>query len=111
MNRAYVGEQRIPDPAKKGDPRVIPKSHQPLVTEAEWEAANAVKGRAPTHNGLAAKTYLKGIVRCGICAGTMHVCAYGKARDKMTLQQLQHTGPSGQRHEALAEDILGRTTR
>ena len=84
MNRAYVGEQRIPDPAKKGDPRVIPKSHQPLVTEAEWEAANAVKGRAPTHNGLAAKTYLKGIVRCGICAGTMHVCAYGNARDKMT---------------------------
>jgi DNA invertase Pin-like site-specific DNA recombinase len=84
MNRAYVGEQRIPNPAKKGEPRVIPKSHQPLVTETEWEAANAVKGRAPTHNGLAAKTQLKGIVRCGICGGTMHVCAYGKARDKMT---------------------------
>jgi hypothetical protein len=84
MNRAYVGEQRIPDLAKKGDPEVIPNSHRPLVTEQEWEAANAVKGRAPTHTGLGAETYLKGLVRCGMCGSTMHVVAYGKKRDRMT---------------------------
>ncbi len=84
MNRAYVGEQRIPDLAKKGHPKVIANSHRPLVTEQEWEAANAVKGRAPTHTGLGAKTYLKGLVRCGICGSMMHVVAYGKNRDRMT---------------------------
>jgi DNA invertase Pin-like site-specific DNA recombinase len=84
MNRAYVGEQRIPDPSRKGDPKIIRDSHRPLVTEQEWEAANAVKGRAPTHTGLGSETQLKGIVRCGICDSTMHISAYGKKRDRRT---------------------------
>lgn len=84
MNRAYVGEQRIPNPQRKGDPKVIRDSHVPLVTESEWQAANAVKGHAPTHSGLGAATQLHGIVRCGLCESTMHVLAYGKAKDKRT---------------------------
>lgn len=84
MNRAYVGEQRIPDPNRKGEPKTIRGSHRPLVTEQEWEAANAMKGRAPTHTGLGSETQLKGIVRCGICGSTMHVSAYGKQRDRRT---------------------------
>jgi hypothetical protein len=63
---------------------VVENSHRPLVTAAEWEAANAVKGRAPVHTGLGEKAQLKGIVRCGSCGSVMHVLAYGKARDRRT---------------------------
>lgn len=83
MNRAYLGEQRVPN-GRKGEPRVISNSHSPLVTVQEWEAANAVRGRAPVHTGLGGETQLKGLVRCGLCGGTMHVLAYGKARDRRT---------------------------
>jgi DNA invertase Pin-like site-specific DNA recombinase len=84
MNRAYLGEQRIPIKERKGEPRVIRNSHPPLVTEAEWQAANGVRGRAPRHTGLAATTQLKGVVRCGVCGGTMHVLSYGKDRSRRT---------------------------
>jgi DNA invertase Pin-like site-specific DNA recombinase len=84
LNRAYVGEQRIPNPTRKGEPKVIRDSHPPLVTEAEWQAANAIRGRAPQHTGVAEETLLKGLVRCGVCGGTMHVLRYGKNRDRTT---------------------------
>jgi site-specific DNA recombinase len=84
MNRAYLGEQRIPNPAKRGDPKVIKNSHVPLVTEREWEAANAVKGQAPRHTGLGEKTQLKGVIRCGLCSTLMHVLSYGKDRSRRT---------------------------
>jgi DNA invertase Pin-like site-specific DNA recombinase len=77
MNRAYVGEQRIPG-------RVIAASHQPLVTEREWEAANAVRGRAPVRRGLGKGALLKGLVRCGTCGSAMHVVSYGKDRARTT---------------------------
>ncbi len=77
MNRAYLGEQRIPALGRKGDPQVIEGSHRPLVTEAEWEAANAVKGVAPIRRGLSGGTMLKGIARCGPCGRSLHVLAYG----------------------------------
>jgi DNA invertase Pin-like site-specific DNA recombinase len=84
MNRAYLGEQRIPNPARRGEPKVIKNSHVPLVTEREWEAANAVKGQAPRHTGLGEKTQLKGVVRCGVCSNVMHVLSYGKDRSRRT---------------------------
>jgi site-specific DNA recombinase len=78
MNRAYVGEQRIPDKDNPGEPKVIKDCHPPLVTEAEWEAANVIKtGRPPVHNGLAETVALKGIVRCGKCQAKMTVIANG----------------------------------
>jgi site-specific DNA recombinase len=80
-NRAYLGEQRVPN-GRKGEPRVVTGSHRPLVTEAEWQAANAVRGRAPTHNGYGAERPLHGLVRCGVCGGRLHLMAYGKARDR-----------------------------
>lgn len=73
QNRVYLGEQRVPN-GRKGDPKVISANHRPLVTEAEWEAANAVEGRGPRHSGLAAEVAgLRGLVRCGSCDGTLHV--------------------------------------
>jgi DNA invertase Pin-like site-specific DNA recombinase len=74
MNRAYLGEQRIPDPKNPGEPRTIEGCHQPIITEAEWEAANAVKtGRPPVHTGLSETVQLKGIVRCGLCGSKLTV--------------------------------------
>jgi DNA invertase Pin-like site-specific DNA recombinase len=77
MNTAYLGEQRIPNPNRPGEPKVIKDSHRPLVTRAEFEAANAVKGHAPIRRGLAERTMLKGVIKCGLCGRNMHVLAYG----------------------------------
>jgi DNA invertase Pin-like site-specific DNA recombinase len=77
MNRAYLGEQRIPALGRKGEPQVIERSHRPIVTEPDWEAANAIKGAAPVRRGLAEGTLLKGIALCGPCGKRLHVLAYG----------------------------------
>jgi DNA invertase Pin-like site-specific DNA recombinase len=83
-NRAYVGEQRVPDPDRRGELRVYQGSHEPIVTPAEWEAANAVKGRAPIRTGLSASARLKGLVRCGVCGQTLSVQGAGGNRRKPT---------------------------
>jgi DNA invertase Pin-like site-specific DNA recombinase len=83
-NRAYVGEQRVPNPEKKGELVVLENDHPPLVTEEEWEAANAVRRPAPAHNGIGRETILKGVCRCGRCSSTMHVLAYGNDRSRRT---------------------------
>ncbi len=80
LNRAYLGEQSVPDRSRKGEPRPARgyPGHPPLVTPSEWEAANAVQGRAPVHTGLGESASLKGIARCGVCGSVMHVLSYGK---------------------------------
>jgi site-specific DNA recombinase len=47
-NRSYLGEQRIPNPKRRGEPQVASNypGHPPLVTTDEWEAANAIGGAA-----------------------------------------------------------------
>jgi Recombinase len=86
MNRAYLGEQTIPDRKRKGEPQLAPNypGHPPIVTATEWEAANALRGPAPSHTGLADRMKLKGLVHCGVCGGRMHVLAYGKKKDRRT---------------------------
>jgi site-specific DNA recombinase len=85
MNRAYLGEQRIPDPARRGEPRVVSQSHVPIVTESQWQAANAVQGHAPVRRGLGALAGLTGIVKCGTCGSSMRVLSYGGGgREKLT---------------------------
>jgi DNA invertase Pin-like site-specific DNA recombinase len=93
MNRSYLGEQRIPDPKRKGQPQVAANypGHEPLVTAPEWEAANAIEGRrAPVHTGLGERVELKGVVRCGSCRNRrgehsiMHVLLYGKEKNRLT---------------------------
>ena len=83
-NRAYLGEQRVPVRGRKGEPMVIAGGHPPVVTEAEWEAANAVHGRAPIRRGLKHLVKFKGLVKCGLCGASMSVNGYGKNRDKLT---------------------------
>jgi DNA invertase Pin-like site-specific DNA recombinase len=81
MSKSYIGIQIVPDPDRKGETVEVPNSCKPLVTEHQWEAANAVKGEPPTHTGLGASTTLKGLVRCGVCGGTLHVLSYGKTSE------------------------------
>ena len=54
------------------------------MTDDEWEAANAVKGRAPLRRGLSAGVSLKGMVRCGVCERPMSILSYGQQREKLT---------------------------
>lgn len=88
MNRSYRGEQRLPSRTGTGQPQPAKNypGHPDLVSEPEWQAANAVKGAAPKHTGLAEATQLYGIVRCGNpdCGKRMFVLAYGKNRDRRT---------------------------
>ena len=86
MNRAYRGEQRLPSRNETGKPQPARNypGHPDLVSEPEWQAANAVKGAAPKHTGLAETTQLYGIVRCGNCGKRMFVLAYGKDRSRRT---------------------------
>jgi DNA invertase Pin-like site-specific DNA recombinase len=78
-HRAYLGIQTVPDPDHKGKTVEVPNSCKPLVTEPQWEAANAVKGQAPARTGIGETTHLKGIVRCGVCGHVLHVLGYGKS--------------------------------
>jgi site-specific DNA recombinase len=75
-NRAYVGEQIIAS-ERRGQTRVIRDHHAPIVTPAEWEAANAIKNPAPVHTGRSASVLLKGIARCGTCNQLLRISTYG----------------------------------
>lgn len=83
-SRVYLGEQRVPVSGRKGDPKVIRDSHRPLITETEWEQANAVEGRAPIRRGLSELVKFKGLVKCATCGRSMSINGYGKDRDKPT---------------------------
>jgi len=67
-NRAYLGE------ARQGE-IVNPDAHEPIVTRAEFDAAQA--GRtllAPKHDGsIASQALLGGIVRCAGCGHTLKI--------------------------------------
>lgn len=65
-NRVYLGE------ARGGKALVKEGAHAPLVTVAEWEAANRVKGVAPGRNGNNTGL-LTGILRCAGCRYAMSV--------------------------------------
>ena len=61
-NRVYLGQ------AKSGE-FVNPNAHQPLVSRAQWERAQAVP-MARSRNGNAG-ALLTGIIRCASCGGPM----------------------------------------
>jgi DNA invertase Pin-like site-specific DNA recombinase len=64
--RAYVGEVRHGDAVKAN-------AHPAIVTEADYQAAAARVGGAPTRNGLVAGAgVLHGRVRCSGCGGRMY---------------------------------------
>lgn len=71
-SRTYLGEVRHGDD-------VNPNAHEPLVTRAEWEAAQMVKQlRPPRRTG----SLLAGIVRCGACGYAMSRETTGTSRGR-----------------------------
>jgi DNA invertase Pin-like site-specific DNA recombinase len=59
--RTYLGEARQGDVAN-------PDAHKPIVTRAEWEAAQSGGERTPRRNGAA---LLAGVLRCAACGYVM----------------------------------------
>jgi len=70
-NRVYLGEARAGD-------IVNPDAHEPIVTLAEWNAANRARGVAPGRSGKCTGV-LSGLLRCGGCSYAMKA-KMGKTR-------------------------------
>jgi site-specific DNA recombinase len=62
-NRVYLGEARAGS-------IVNPDAHKPIVSLAEWNAANRARGVAPGRSGRSTGV-LAGILRCGGCSYAM----------------------------------------
>lgn len=62
-NRVYLGEARAGS-------IVNPDAHEPIVSLAEWNAANRARGVAPVRSGRSTGV-LAGILRCGGCSYAM----------------------------------------
>lgn len=73
-NRAYLGETSAGDVVNRD-------AHPPLVSIAEWEAANQAQGTAPARNGRASGL-LTGLVRCAGCRYAMTVAQHRSRHGK-----------------------------
>jgi DNA invertase Pin-like site-specific DNA recombinase len=63
-NRAYLGEATVPND-EKGKPTVIANAHSALITQEEWERAQAAGGPYHPKNGKhASRARLAGLVYC-----------------------------------------------
>ena len=66
-NRVYLGEAR-------SGKAVNPDAHQPLVTQAEFDAARSAHSVLPTPQlSLSSETLLKGLARCAGCGHTLKI--------------------------------------
>jgi hypothetical protein len=80
-NRCYLGEQTVPT-ARKGELEVRKNAHHPLVTEEQWERAQAAGGPYHPRNGKwAALAQLTGIAVCSGCGKALSVGGGGKKKD------------------------------
>jgi hypothetical protein len=67
QNRVYLGEAR-------SGKAVNPKAHAPIVTRAEFDAAQAARSVLATpKNALASQALLKGLARCAGCGHTLKI--------------------------------------
>jgi DNA invertase Pin-like site-specific DNA recombinase len=72
-NRVYLGEARVVT-ERKGESKIVKNAHKPLVTPAEWEAANARGGNYTQRAGVwSALTRLSGLAKCPGCEHNLSV--------------------------------------
>jgi DNA invertase Pin-like site-specific DNA recombinase len=76
-NRAYLGEATVQS-GKKGEPDVVKDNHPPLVTEAEFDAAQRRGTYYPRDGSLASQTRLSGLTYCATCGARLKTGGYGK---------------------------------
>ena len=77
-NRVYVGEARMPS-GRTGEPTIIRNAHDPLVTEEQWERANAGGGNYKARTGAwADRARAGGLIYCGSCNRRLSVGRAGR---------------------------------
>ncbi len=77
-NRAYLGEATVPT-EKKGQVEVLKKAHKPLVTNDEWELAQAAGGTYIPRNGKwSSRAAMIGMALCSGCHKPLSVHGGGK---------------------------------
>lgn len=76
-NRAYLGEATVQS-GRKGDPDIVTDNHPPLVTEAEFNAAQRSGTYHPRDGSIAGNTRLAGLVYCASCGQRLRTGASGK---------------------------------
>jgi DNA invertase Pin-like site-specific DNA recombinase len=104
-NRAYLGEATV-QTGKRGQPRTIEGAHDPIVTPAMFESAQAANGRYEPRTGIISdKTHLLGIAKCEICKQNLHGSASGKNGRRRVYYSC--TGPKPCKHRAsISADAL-----
>jgi DNA invertase Pin-like site-specific DNA recombinase len=111
QNRVYVGEATVPT-ERKGVMRVIEKAHRPLVTQEEWERANAVGGSyAPRSGRWSALARLNGIARCAGCGKPLAVGSMGGRQPYYACTAEGCTQRTGIRAGVLDEYVGGLVTQ
>jgi DNA invertase Pin-like site-specific DNA recombinase len=90
-NRAYVGEATVQD-GRKGQPRVIKGHHEPILTEAEWQAAQGKGDVYYPRVGTVNQLKLLGLVYCATCGKRCRSGAQGKPDRKRGLYVCTNPG-------------------
>jgi len=76
-SRVYLGEASVPT-ERKGEQKVVPNAHEPLVTAEEWERAQAAGGSwVPRSGKWSALARLGGLARCSGCGKALAVGSMG----------------------------------
>jgi DNA invertase Pin-like site-specific DNA recombinase len=83
-NRAYVGEATV-QTGRKGQPRVIKGHHEPILTEAEWQAAQGKGDVYYPRIGTVNQLKLLGLVYCATCGKRCRSGAQSKPGQKRGL--------------------------
>jgi hypothetical protein len=82
-NRAYVGEMTVPT-ERKGAVEVIKDAHPRMVTDDQWERANAAGGEYIPRNGRwASQARLSGLVYCSGCGKRLAPSGGGKGNKRV----------------------------
>jgi hypothetical protein len=80
-NRAYLGEATVPT-EKKGEMEVRKNAHKPIVTEKQWELAQAAGGTyIPRSGKWSMQAALTGMALCSGCEKPLSVHGGGKRHD------------------------------
>ena len=76
-SRAYIGEMQV-QTGRKGVTRTVTGNHPPILTEAEWQAAQRKEVYRPRDGSIAKQARAAGLVYCATCGSRLRLSANGK---------------------------------
>jgi DNA invertase Pin-like site-specific DNA recombinase len=112
-NRAYVGEATVQS-GRKGHPTIIKDHHEPILTEAEWQAAQGKGDVYYPRIGTVNQLNLLGLVYCATCAKRCRSGARGEPGQKRGLYVCTnpdcaaHASMMAAKLDGYVEDLLWR---